>query len=59
MSAGIGGQRPGVYVWGLHSDGQPQALDLGYLESISSAVAFDGLLGLETLYLRGVDAAAR
>ena len=46
-------------VWGLHSDGQPQALDLDYLESISSAVAFDGLLGLETLYLRGVDAAAR
>ena len=27
--------------------------------SISSAVAFDGLLGLETLYLRDVDAAAR
>ena len=59
MSAGIGGQRPGVYVWDLHIDGQPQALDLDYLESISSAVAFDGLLGLETLYLRGVDAAAR
>ena len=46
MSAGIGCQRPGVYVWGLHIDGQPQALDLDYLESISSAVAFDGLLGL-------------
>ena len=59
MSAGIGCQRPGVYVWGLHIDGQPQALDLDYLESISSAGAFDGLLGLETLYLRDVDAAAR
>ena len=59
MSAGIGCQRPGVYVWGLHIDGQPQALDLDYLESMSSAVAFDGLLGLETLYLRDVDAAAR
>ena len=59
MSAGIGGQRPGVYVWDLHSDGQPQAMDLDYLESISSAVTFDGLLGLETLYLRGVDAAGR
>ena len=59
MSAGIGCQRPGVSVWGLHIDCQPQALDLDYLESISSAVAFDGLLGLETLYLRDVDAAAR